>query len=367
MEFHCPGKEQLRRLPLWARVALAARTTRRALPLLHASWPEAPLDYWAAIEWAISESEWAASRGRYTDRLWLAGMAAMEVYGSDCKSSVPNYLAFAASRVSFSGHELEPSDSVLAIENTEWAVHFYDMEAEQNEVQTEFAAAVQLDCDYLAARAESEKWDDGSPMPADLWGSFWEEAPSSWPALFDDNRLTAVVAELSKRSSPPRPRSIPKDLRKFLTEHQDQKIVFPSRCARYVEVKAIEFFLPNELWLTVANVHTWEYYTNYGEPGEDPELTYDIEIVSLLRSAGDYSAHGILCWVPLLSQYASFDNDHGKAYLFGAHYNWSIIQENLGVFVNSGWNKDPGIDQELFRPWDDPRCAQLKHYSTGEG
>jgi hypothetical protein len=52
----------MRAIPRWARVALAARTLRRIQQLLLANWPKATKKFQRGVEWAIAEGESAATQ-----------------------------------------------------------------------------------------------------------------------------------------------------------------------------------------------------------------------------------------------------------------------------------------------------------------
>src|SRR4051812_42839932 len=58
-----PTEQDLAALPLWARVAFAARCARRVLPLYRAAWPDAPAEHVAALQIAVGWGEGAAAVG----------------------------------------------------------------------------------------------------------------------------------------------------------------------------------------------------------------------------------------------------------------------------------------------------------------
>ena len=67
-----PGDRDMRAIPRWARVALAAHTVRRVQPLLLVSWPKATKKSQRGVEWAIAEGESAATQGSPTPDLKVA-------------------------------------------------------------------------------------------------------------------------------------------------------------------------------------------------------------------------------------------------------------------------------------------------------
>ncbi|MFN0146596.1 MAG: hypothetical protein ACKVT1_08805, partial [Dehalococcoidia bacterium] len=59
-----PSREELVKLPRWARVAFAARCARRVQPLFLKHWPSAPKEHVEALDKAITLAETAARSGR---------------------------------------------------------------------------------------------------------------------------------------------------------------------------------------------------------------------------------------------------------------------------------------------------------------
>lgn len=59
-----PTKEEIETLPRWARVAFAARFSRRVAPLFVHFWPGAPQVHVKAIERAVMSMEFSAREGR---------------------------------------------------------------------------------------------------------------------------------------------------------------------------------------------------------------------------------------------------------------------------------------------------------------
>jgi hypothetical protein len=112
-----PIDRDMRSIPRWARVALAARTLRRVQPLLLVSWPKATIKFQRSIEWAIAEGESAATQGSPTPDLKDAGAATVKVLGNSPMNAVTAYyLASAASQVSHSGQQLSASGAQFALE-----------------------------------------------------------------------------------------------------------------------------------------------------------------------------------------------------------------------------------------------------------
>jgi hypothetical protein len=175
----------MRAIPRWARVALAARTLRRIQPLLLASWPKATKRFQRGVEWAIAEGESAATQGSPTPDLQDAGMAAMKVYGNGPMNAVAaKYLAFAASRVSFIGRELSASGAQFALEQAHWAVYYFEKDHDAPGVEQAMHEAIRNDFQRLKEASKREKWTDLTAVAPDFFGPMWPNGlPRTWPAF----------------------------------------------------------------------------------------------------------------------------------------------------------------------------------------
>src|SRR5688572_9068688 len=80
-----PTKEEIERLPRWARVAFAARCARRVLPLFRGFWPAAPAEYAAAVERAVGFVEHAAAAA--SDNAHAAARAAAEARAAAARAA----------------------------------------------------------------------------------------------------------------------------------------------------------------------------------------------------------------------------------------------------------------------------------------
>ncbi len=151
---------------------------------------------------------------------------------------------------------------------------------------------------------------------------------------------------------------IPIALRKFLAASGGKRIDFDPTMHPEMEVHSVEFYPPDCLPLTSFEIDTYEYHLNHGEPGEDPELRYEIEGVDLIQGCNDYEPDGILVYFPLLKEFGSWDCDHRIITIY-PNVEWEAIEKSLPSFVNAQWY--PHLtEQTLLRPWEDQRCSGLK-------
>jgi hypothetical protein len=156
-----PDKRDMLTIPRWARVALAARTLRRIQPLLLASWPKATRKAQRGVEWAIAEGESAASQGSPTPDLNDAGMAAMRARADAPMTAVTaNFLAFAASRVSFGCHQLSASDAQIALREALMALHQFERDHKAPGCKRGILEAIWNDFHRLKSASKRGKWTD---------------------------------------------------------------------------------------------------------------------------------------------------------------------------------------------------------------
>ncbi|MCG8600239.1 MAG: hypothetical protein MI807_08875 [Verrucomicrobiales bacterium] len=148
--------------------------------------------------------------------------------------------------------------------------------------------------------------------------------------------------------------SLPSELIDFLSSNAGAPIHFDRELQPNIEVETVEFFSLDELFLSTFTVDSYQFFLNYGEFDEDPELQYEIPGVSLIKNCNDYSPEGFLVFFPALSAYGSWDPDHQIVRTF-VHFRLPIQEPALAAYVNALWYPSHATS-ELLRPWDDPRC-----------
>lgn len=122
-----------------------------------------------------------------------------------------------------------------------------------------------------------------------------------------------------------------------------------------------KFFPLNRLRLRNFRIWTSEYYSNYGEPGEDPNQFYEIAGVDLLQDVKGYYPDGVFIWLPQFEQFGTFDADHGVMYLFPG-VTWKDIRSNPSPYIDCMWYPEK-VRCQLLRPWSDERCDDLQPQS----
>ena len=179
-----PADCDMRAIPRWARVALAARTLRRVQPLLLVSWPKATMKSQRGVEWAIAEGESAATQGSPTPDLKDAGAAAMNARSHAPMNAVTaNFLAYAASRVSFSSQQLSASGAQIALEQARLAVYCFEIDHNAPGAEQTTIEAIWNDFQQLKVASKREKWTDLTTVAPDFFGPMWHNGlPRNWPA-----------------------------------------------------------------------------------------------------------------------------------------------------------------------------------------
>lgn len=193
-----PSVDELRSLPQWGRVALAARCARRAAGLLLAAWPkrgaETDLRALRIGLWFAEESAASAEPvGDHRDAYRGANSAADS---ADARAHDSNRVAIASAAyaiVHAAKAAQEPADFLRAgkaIEAFRRAVEVYlvsttapqDVQVVVGHAARNVGRAVRRDLDLLKAAAERFNWTDDTPVPPEFFGPLWPEGePEGWP------------------------------------------------------------------------------------------------------------------------------------------------------------------------------------------
>ncbi len=185
-----PSLEQVESLPRWARVAFAARCARRVAPLFRKFWPDAPLEFDAKLEMAVSTAEKSAGQagrdingGEVTtpaSAIICANYACDAVMAAlrdrDRVKTVLEAVPRAIVAFTKQANEAEtlPVIPVIA-HNAALAIAQSNAEGSQDykqAIQTA-EAAIRHDFQSLLELANAEKWDDATPVGPDRFGPLW--------------------------------------------------------------------------------------------------------------------------------------------------------------------------------------------------
>jgi hypothetical protein len=173
-----PLKDEVIKLPKWARVAFAARCMRRVIPMYRHHMPTASdtdLDaLWRSIEAGEQAAELAldtSSISAMADGLRVAGQAlqnAADVFGDDQNSPKAQSVAMIALAAATTGMlaDMSPFIANHAVGDA------FDI-----------TLTIRKDFDHLGRLAEWQHWTDDTPVPPDVFGPLWPEGPPpGWPA-----------------------------------------------------------------------------------------------------------------------------------------------------------------------------------------
>jgi hypothetical protein len=339
-----PDKRDMLTIPRWARVALAARTLRRIQPLLLASWPKATRKAQRGVEWAIAEGESAASQGSPTPDLNDAGMAAMRARADAPMTAVTaNFLAFAASRVSFGCHQLSASDAQIALREALMALHQFERDHKAPGCKRGILEAIWNDFHRLKSASKRGKWTDQTPVSADFFGSMWPNGvPPNCPEVVvtppgtfrKRTRRKPTVAELG----------LPADLIAFLREGSQLEYNHHKTAVGLVRLKPLTHLRFDEMPIITEGTPLKRKDPNRGKAGY-----YRLRVVDLIGECDSYYPDGILSWFCDYSVYGSYDSDHLIAMAF-PKASWSKIIANPAKYLNAHWNLEDKI-AKYIEPW----------------
>jgi hypothetical protein len=153
-------------------------------------------------------------------------------------------------------------------------------------------------------------------------------------------------------------KTLPEGLIQFLEKHSKKQIKCAPQLKGKVEIEWFTTFSPEYLHISTFEIDTYEYYLNHGEPGEDPERTYEITGIDLINGCEGYDPEGILVYFPQFSEFGSWDCDHLIITMY-PNASWEAIRDNIFHYVNDQWYPDR-VNHYLLRPWADDRCKNLK-------
>lgn len=175
-EVKLPTKEEIAKLPRWARVAFAARCARRVLPLYKHHWPDAPEEYVADIVNAVEIAEQSAAAG-YADTRAAARAAADAARAASVAADFAN---------------ADPAAYTAAHTASDAAADAAADAATARGAATDTAAwlagkpIIVRDFQTLLARVNAENWTDNTPVPPKVFGPLWPDGPpEGWPIQSD--------------------------------------------------------------------------------------------------------------------------------------------------------------------------------------
>jgi hypothetical protein len=328
-----PVERDLRTIPRWARVALAARTLRRVQPLLLVSWPKATKKFQRGIEWAIAEGESAATQGRATPDLGDAGWAAVKILGDrPMKAVTAYYLATAASHVSGSGQQLSASGMAQsALEQARWAVYFFEKEHNSPGVERATIEAIWNDFRQLKAASKREKWTDMTTVAPDFFGPMWPDgSPRNWPAATAAS--PAAVARRPRRRPKVDELGLPAEFIAFL--RAGRQLDFDHR---HTEVGPVRLKPLAHLRFDVFKVITEGTPLERKDPRRGEPGYYGLRVVDLIGESNSYGPEGLLAWFCDYEAFGAWDGDHLNAIAF-PKVSWSKIVADPAKYLDAQWH-----------------------------
>lgn len=177
-EAQLPTKEEIEKLPCWARVAFAARCARRAQPLFQKQWPDAPAEHVTAIETAIGAAENATADADAAAKAAYAAARAAYAYVDTASASAADAYADTASAAAYAAQAGVPVISIAR------------------------------DFQTILEKSRREKWTDETPVPPSVFGPLDEVDIASKPAeplrlyfekgVFSPTEIAEMIGHLSE-------------------------------------------------------------------------------------------------------------------------------------------------------------------------
>jgi len=340
-----PVDRDMRAIPRWARVALAARTLRRVQPLLLVSWPKATRKFQRGVEWAIAEGEIAATQGSPTPDLGYAGAAAVKVLGDRPMNAVTAYyLASAASQVSFSGQQLSASGMAqAALEQARWAVYYFEEDHNAPGAEQSTLEAIWYDFQQLKEASKREKWTDLTTVTPDFFGPMWPNGlPQNWPAA--PVAPPAAVAKRPRRKPKVDELGLPAEFIAFL--RAGRQLDFDHRQTEVgpVRLKPLTHLRFDEFKVITEGTPLERKDPHRGEAGY-----YALRVVDLIGESNSYRPTGLLAWFCDYGAFGSWDCDHLTAIAF-PKVSWSKIIADPAKYLDAQWHPYHNFVKHI-EPW----------------
>lgn len=166
------GRHELSRIPIWARVAFAARCAKRALPLSHPISGVA-----AAIEIAERAAAYAAA----------AAKAAAFAYADAARPAAAAAGAKAAAYAYAAAARPAAGDAAYAAAQAADAAYAAAKAADGAYAADAAYAAMQRDYELLRETSVSEHWTDDTSVPPEFFGPIWPNGePEGVPVEIED-------------------------------------------------------------------------------------------------------------------------------------------------------------------------------------
>jgi hypothetical protein len=196
-----PNKDDLAKIPRWARVALAVRCARRVTPLLRRSWPEASAQHVTLLNQALNFAEGipSGSSSQKTSEIEasasksgsaLRGIAS-RANSEDCSPAAEvalavSYACFAAlaalrNAPATDATEMAISSAAKALMSARDSKDFARTGVSVVNADVEdLIAHIGNDFDRLLKQKGAEKWQDSTRVKAEMFGPLWPSASPKW-------------------------------------------------------------------------------------------------------------------------------------------------------------------------------------------
>jgi hypothetical protein len=185
------SRDEVFKLPRWARVAFAARCARRVQPLFVSQWPDTPDKHVQGVDNAITIAERSAHNARAAvggiDATAFAADAVRVADDATIFAKAAAYAADTARAAATAALTVDDGGAASAAAHAANAALSAAVLAARGSVYTVRASIqvgpqIRRDFELLSRLADSEKWTDCSPVPPEVFGPLWPDGePHGWP------------------------------------------------------------------------------------------------------------------------------------------------------------------------------------------
>jgi hypothetical protein len=254
-----------------------------------------------------------------------------------------NFLANAASHVSFSSQQLSASLAQSALEQARWAVYWFEEYHDAPGAEQATVEAVWNDFQQLKVASKREKWNDLTTVAPDFFGPMWPNGlPRNWPAA--PVAPPAHVAKRPRRKPKVDELGLPAEFIAFL--RAGRQLDFDHRQTEVgpVRLKPLTHLRFEEFAVTTEDTPLERKDPHRGEAGH-----YALRVVDLIGESDSYGPEGLLAWFCDYGAFGAWDGDHLTAFAF-PKVSWSKIVADPAKYLDAPWDLSSNV-AKYIEPW----------------
>ena len=142
---------------------------------------------------------------------------------------------------------------------------------------------------------------------------------------------------------------LPREMVSFLNSGESFQFLDP---ADEIEFSNLSLFHSNELKIQNFPVIYNSEIDGDWDPNKDRSGRYLVAGISIVKTCDNYSADGLLLWLPTEERFGAWDDDHLELWVFSETVDWDSITKDPGGHLQAscgGDGQDPPF--RMLQPW----------------